>query len=84
MIKTWETGPEGEFTCDNCGAVYAVQERRFPVRDKDTAQCQVCGETMAEWNSTYCPTFKLKQSPKTPRDASQLAKAIVDKATEED
>jgi hypothetical protein len=62
MVKTWETGTGDDFTC-KCGAVYEVKVQRFPTRDKDSAKCQVCGQTMAEWNSTYSPSFYLKARP---------------------
>lgn len=63
MVKTWETGQGDDFTCE-CGAVYSVKARRYPMRDKDSADCQVCGKVMAEWNSTYSPSFTLKERPK--------------------
>ena len=62
MVKTWEAGKAEDFTCE-CGAVYAVTVRRFPARDSDSADCSVCGQKMAEWNSTYSPSFSLIKNP---------------------
>lgn len=59
MVKVWESGQGDDFTCE-CGAVYAVTVRRFPMRDSDSANCHVCGKIMAEWNSTSVPSFRLK------------------------
>jgi hypothetical protein len=60
MVKVWEKGTGPDFTCPECGAVYEVTVHRFPVRDADSAICEVCRQKMAEWNSTSAPSFKLK------------------------
>ena len=58
--------PEGSsFFCPSCGALYAVTNSR-PSSGSDsnsTAKCVVCGQVMAEWNSTNVPTFKLVHRP---------------------
>jgi len=58
--------PEGHsFFCPSCGALYAVTYSQ-PSSSSDsnsTAKCVVCGQVMAEWNSTNVPTFKLVHRP---------------------
>jgi len=58
--------PEGHsFFCPSCGALYAVTYSR-PSSGSDSnsaAKCVVCGQVMAEWNSTNVPTFKLVHRP---------------------
>ena len=61
MVKTWNSGPGADHTCEHCGAVYEVTIHRFPVRDNDSANCEVCGKEMASWNDTAVPLFKLKK-----------------------
>ena len=60
MVKTWSSGEGEDATCEKCGSVYSVTIHRFPVRDKDSFNCTVCGHLMREWNDTACPSFKLK------------------------
>ena len=61
--------PEGRsFFCQRCGALYAVtysrQWKSVDIGDDDNAaKCVVCEQTMATWNSTDVPTFKLVQRP---------------------
>jgi hypothetical protein len=57
--------PEGRpFFCPHCGALYAVTYSRPPRSDSNnTAKGVVCGQTMATWNSTYVPTYKLVHRP---------------------
>lgn len=62
MPKTWANEDACDATCSHCGAVYLVVVTRFPARDKDFFACVVCGEKMAEWNGTHCPSFTLKDS----------------------
>lgn len=60
MVKTWETSNENDFQCPSCGALYAVTVTRYPLKDKDSANCEVCGQVLREWNDTRVPTFTLK------------------------
>jgi len=60
MVKTWASGQGGDVTCAKCGSVYAVTIRRFPHRDKDSYNCDVCGYLLDEWNSTSVPFYELK------------------------
>jgi predicted Zn finger-like uncharacterized protein len=64
MVKTWNSALGGTYTCPNCGAVYAVMIRRYPMRDKDYARCECCNKVMAEWNDTEVPSFELIKAPK--------------------
>jgi predicted Zn finger-like uncharacterized protein len=66
MVQVWKTGLDEKFTCPHCGAVYAVTIKRFPLRDKDSAVCESCGNVMTEWNSTSVPSFELIESPRQP------------------
>ena len=63
MVATWKTGPGGRHTCKEFGAVYEITLHRFPIRDRDSADCDVCGTLMREWNSTTVPEFKLVKRP---------------------
>jgi transcription elongation factor Elf1 len=61
--------PEGRpFFCPRCGALYAVTYSRrwksIDIGDDDNAaKCVVCEQTMATWNSTDVPTYKLVHRP---------------------
>jgi phage FluMu protein Com len=62
MVQTWQTGSGSDHKCPHCSVVYQVTILRLPARDQDSANCDVCGKVMAEWNNTAVPSFKLKQS----------------------
>jgi hypothetical protein len=62
--------PQGHsFFCPSCGALYAVTYSRLSSGsdNNSTAKCVVCGQVMAEWNSTDVPTFKLVHHLKMPK-----------------
>jgi predicted Zn finger-like uncharacterized protein len=59
MRSTW--------TCEECGAVYEVTYTKLPVRDNDSADCQVCGHQFRPWNTTKMPSFRLVSRPGEPR-----------------
>jgi hypothetical protein len=51
-------------TCGKCGAVYEViGYRKLPARDRDSFECDLCGETVARWNASSIPQFKLVKRP---------------------
>ncbi|WP_136057627.1 hypothetical protein [Candidatus Halocynthiibacter alkanivorans] len=50
-------------TCD-CGAVYREKRHRLPVRDKDTANCHLCGAEIRSWNGGVMYTYELIKNPK--------------------
>jgi transcription elongation factor Elf1 len=56
------------FFCPRCGALYAVtHSRRWKSvdigDDHNAAKCVVCGQTLATWDATDVPTFKLIHRP---------------------
>jgi hypothetical protein len=56
--------PEGHsFFCKHCGALYGLTYSRRSDSERNSAKCVVCGQVMAEWNSTNAPTFKLVHRP---------------------
>lgn len=61
MVKVWSTEQGENFKCEHCGAEYETTVSRYPMRDADKANCEVCGEVMAKWNSTSVPSFTLKK-----------------------
>jgi len=63
MVKTWSSQDQGETSCPKCGAVYKVTVQRFPVRDNDYHDCNVCGHRMASWNDTHVPSYTLIRDP---------------------
>jgi hypothetical protein len=40
--------------------------RRFPLLDKDSAECGVCGNELASWNSTEVPSYSLIEAKSRP------------------
>ena len=66
MVKTWSKEERGETACSQCGAVYRVTVHRFPVRDHDHFDCNVCGHRMNKWNSTEAPSYELTRKPESP------------------
>ena len=68
-----ESEPKGEspseFVCSGCGATYEVTVTDFANPVEDYAECVLCGEVLAEWDSTHVPLFRLIRTPegKTPR-----------------
>jgi len=62
MVKTWKSESAGDVQCEECGAIYSKTIHRFPIRDNDSFSCEVCGHLMDKWNSTFCPSYELKES----------------------
>ncbi|ADP70501.1 hypothetical protein Rvan_1233 [Rhodomicrobium vannielii ATCC 17100] len=67
MVKVWGSSNKGTTACEECGSLYSVVEHRLPVRDKDSANCIVCGHELASWNSTTFPVFTLIEKGKKPQ-----------------
>ena len=42
--------PDGTRKCSRCGSIYAIKKFKLGSRDKDSINCQVCGEQLMEWN----------------------------------
>ena len=57
--------PEGRsFFCPHCGALYGLTYSRQPNSDNsNVAKCVVCEQTMATWDTTNVPTYKLVHRP---------------------
>ena len=54
-------------TCSKCGSVYEREYRtRLPAKDRDSYECDVCGQTIDRWNSTSIPSFKLVERREKP------------------
>ena len=47
-----------EITC-KCGAVYLETRHRLMMRDKDSAECGLCGATLNQWNGAEMYSYKL-------------------------
>ena len=63
MVKTWSTADQGDTECPKCGARYKVTVTRFPMRDHDHFDCNVCGYRLDEWNSTHAPSYEQISGP---------------------
>ena len=51
-----------EVTC-KCGAVYLEKGTKLPVRDKDSFDCNLCGEELNRWNGGVTYSYKLLRQP---------------------
>jgi predicted Zn finger-like uncharacterized protein len=47
--------------CPKCGSIYELTKHHSPSRDKDTIECEVCGETIKSWNGGEFYTWELKK-----------------------
>ena len=45
--------------CQNCGSVYELSYKRFPMRDKDIIYCEICGKELYSWNEGKIWSAKL-------------------------
>ena len=46
-------------TCAGCGAVYEVFKHKLIMRDKDSIDCDVCGQELISWNGGVMYSTKL-------------------------
>jgi transcription elongation factor Elf1 len=60
MVKTWDSAAGDNATCPKCGSVYSVTVHRYPATDQGKFDCEVCGERIKTWKSTYDYEFHLK------------------------
>lgn len=37
-------------TCNVCGTNYKLYKTKLPMRDKDSEDCEICGNTIISWN----------------------------------
>ena len=47
----------------SCGAVYKLTSHNISTRDKDSKECQFCGETLIDWNGGVMWTAELIEHP---------------------
>lgn len=50
-----------KMTCGHCGSIYAVTYSRVTMRDKDHADCDVCGFRLDSWDGSTIPHHELLQ-----------------------
>ena len=70
MVKVWHTEDGSDFTCPHCGALYAVRITRYPVRESESATCDICHQTMNSWRSTDSPSYTLIRRTKPPPNSN--------------
>jgi DNA-directed RNA polymerase subunit RPC12/RpoP len=46
--------------CSNCGSEYILSSNPISMRDKDTIDCEVCGNEIFRWNEAKIWFAKLK------------------------
>ena len=51
-------------TICKCGAVYLETSHKLMMRDKDSAECGLCGETLKQWNGAEMYSYRLVIQPK--------------------
>lgn len=49
--------------CSDCGTAYERITQSIPVRDKDSADCDVCGSELESWNAAVIIEFRLVTAP---------------------
>jgi hypothetical protein len=54
------------FSGPHCGALYEVNYTKVIVRDRDTADCDVCKKQMDSWSSSRIPSYRLVGRSKDP------------------
>jgi len=55
-------------TCKKCGSVYEIRRDKIIVRDRDSINCQVCGEELMRWNEAAHYYAKLIKEGKVEPD----------------
>ncbi len=51
-------GYEKTITCPACGAKYELFEHKLTMRDKDSIECENCGEQLIRWNGAVMYSIK--------------------------
>ena len=46
-------------TCGKCGSVYELTEHKAIMRDRDSINCDLCGEEIFAWNGAVFYTSEL-------------------------
>jgi uncharacterized protein (DUF983 family) len=57
----WCATKGADYTCPHCGAQYETEYRHYTTKERDAADCVVCGKEMNWWNSASVPTYLLKK-----------------------
>lgn len=54
---------DGDEKCPNkeCSAIYTVQYMDYPVRDRGSFTCELCGQLIRSWKGTRDWFFTLKR-----------------------
>lgn len=47
------------YTCPTCGSEYEIQRHKTMMRDKDSLNCEVCGQEIESWNGGVMFTSKI-------------------------
>ena len=55
-------------TCSKCGAEYELKEIPTLMRDTDSLECDICGETLIRWNGASFWVSKLIKKPNIPSE----------------
>ena len=50
-MATWDVTKLQDEICAGCGAIYRVEHKSLPLKDKDSFVCS-CGHLMREWKET--------------------------------
>ena len=54
-----------EKICDRCGSEYRLTRHHEAMRDKDSINCEVCGEELISWNGGgYYTSYLLERREK--------------------
>lgn len=51
--------------CSKCGAKYEIYKFKLIIRDKDSLDCDICGEQLMKWNGAEMFTSKLIEPKNT-------------------
>lgn len=51
-------------TCSNCGAKYEITRYKLIMRDRDSLECDICGQELMHWNGAEMFTSKLIEPKK--------------------
>ena len=45
--------------CNKCGSIYELKSTKLIFRDKDSIDCEICGEELHSWNAAKMWEAKL-------------------------
>ena len=46
----WCTTKGADYSCPHCGAQYETEYRHYTTKERDAADCVICGKEMNWWN----------------------------------